>query len=90
MPSNMTHFHVLVQLHSHQKLVVLFFYCYSKSYRINIRPDHNLAIFSYFDIMDALSFTQQETLMVGMIAAKKMILIIWKSSQAPCYQRMVE
>ncbi len=37
--------------------------------------------------MDALPHTHQWALMVGMIAAKKVILLNWKSPQAPCFQR---
>lgn len=61
------------------------FELFSSAYRINIQPDHSLAIFSYSDVMDTIPHTHQHALMVGLITAKKVILLNWKTSQAPCF-----
>ncbi len=60
----------------------------SSAYKINIQFDHSLAIFGYSDVMDALPHTHQQALMVGMIAAKKVILAQLEISTSPLFSEI--
>lgn len=54
---------------------------------INIWPDCNLAIFVCSDRIRALHSHQKQTLKAGMVAAKRLILLNWKSPSSPCLKR---
>lgn len=60
---------------------------FSKQYGINIPPDCKLAIFGCSDRTRALSPHQKQALKAGMVAAKKIILLNWKSPLSPCFKR---
>lgn len=60
---------------------------FSGVYGKDILPDPELALFGCSET--ALYFTseEQQALMLGMVAAKKMILTDWKSSTPPCFEK---
>ena len=63
------------------------FHWFSEAFNVDIVPDYKLAIFGYFDSSVSFSSAQQQALLAGMVAAKKVILLSWKSPVAPCFKR---
>lgn len=81
-------------------LAHLFWYCpvldnfwsdifnwFSKQYKTNIQPDCNLAIFGSSEKTSTLPSYCKQVLKTGMVAAKKLILLNWKSPSSPCFKR---
>ena len=60
---------------------------FSRQYRINIKPDCTLAIFGSSENVWNLPDHCKQALMTGMVAAKKLILLNWKSTSPPCFNR---
>lgn len=60
---------------------------FSKQYKINIQPDCNLAIFGSFERTSTLPSHCEQALKTGMVAAKKLISLNWKSPSSPCFKR---
>ena len=60
---------------------------FSRQMEIVIQPDCCLAIFGCSDETRALPSHQKQMLRAGMVAAKKCILVNWKSPTSPCFKR---
>ena len=60
---------------------------FSKQYRVSIQPDCNLAIFGSSEGTTTLPSHCKQVLKTGMVAAKKLILLNWKSPSSPCFKR---
>ncbi len=63
------------------------FQWFSSQYGLNIHPDCNLATLGCSDMTDTLPPHHRRALQAGMVAAKKLILLNWKSQIAPCFKR---
>ena len=59
----------------------------SAAYEVDITPDPVLALFGCSESALELSTAIQQALMLGMVAAKKMILLDWKSPTPPCFRK---
>lgn len=60
---------------------------FSKVYGLDIAPDPELALLGCSETALRYSSEIQQTLLLGMVAAKKMILLDWKSPTAPCFRK---
>lgn len=57
----------------------------SKTYSRDIQPSHDLAIFGCSVETFELPYDMQIALHLGMVVAKKLILLTWKSTTPPCF-----
>ena len=60
---------------------------YSSVYRIHIEPDALTVLFGFSESSLALPYSVQQTLMLGTLVAKIIILTEWKTSTIPCFNR---
>ena len=59
----------------------------SKMSDLQIEPDALVALFGCSVASPALPHTVQQTVMLGMLVAKRIILSEWKATSAPCLSR---
>ena len=60
---------------------------FSTQLKENILPDPKLAVLGCSDNLASLTSNQNQILKLGMVAAKKIILLDWKSPLSPCFNR---
>ncbi len=59
---------------------------FSKVFQKVVKPDPILAILGTSGVLNTFSSSQQQSLLLGMVLAKKIILLNWKSSDAPFFK----
>ena len=60
---------------------------FSKAYKRPFQPEAELAIFGCSQTTASVPAAMHQSLMLGMIVAKRLILLEWKSTSPPCFQR---
>lgn len=70
-----------------QKFWCEIFQWFSGVYGRGIPPDPELALFGCSETASSYTPEERSALMTGMVAAKKMILLDWKSPTPPCFQK---
>jgi len=62
---------------------------FSKAYNTPLSPDAELAIFGFSQHTSRLSGALQQSLMLGMVVAKKLVLKNWKSPSPPSFRMWI-
>ena len=62
------------------------FQCFSKAFKKNLKPDPLVAILGGTGALLLANTYEAQAVSLGMVVAKKMILLMWKSDSAPSYE----